>query len=299
MKNNPAFKQTNPRMSRRSFLVRGAAAVLAACAVPLYALYGERGRVAVTSRELVLGRLPRGFDGIRIVHFSDIHYGFYYGEDELARLIELVQQLEPDLLVFTGDLFDADVEPHAEACARLLERLHAPLGKLAVMGNHDYYTGYRGKLAYAAYEAGGFRVLRNENVTLTRRGDTIAVAGVDDMLFGQPDLPLTFGGIPADRFTLFLAHEPEYANRAESGSFDLQLSGHSHGGQVRLPLVGEIITPPGGRSYVQGLHALPVNGRFSSYIYTNRGIGTSKLPIRVNCRPEVSVHILRSSTAVN
>lgn len=273
-------------MSRRSFLRKGiAAAFTAACALPFYAYYGERLRLETKLVELSHGRLPPALNGLRIVHFSDVHYGFYYGAKNLEALVKTINGLSPDLIAFTGDLFDAEVRPYAEECGDLLKKLEAPLGKFSVLGNHDYYA--RPDPILELYERAGFQLLRNRNVTLPVNGGVMQIAGVDDMLNGTPDPAATLAGLDPEAFTLLLAHEPDFADWKWPFPADLQLSGHSHGGQVRLPWIGAIHTPPGGRKYVRGLYRLA--GERERFVYTGRGIGTTHLPIRLLCRPELTV----------
>lgn len=286
-------KNTAPPLTRRSFLKRTGAALIGfagICAMPFYGYFHERSWLELVETTIHYPSLPAGFDQIKIVHFSDVHYGFYYEEEQLAQLVDRILQIKPDLIVYTGDLFDAEVTPYAEACIQQLSRLHAPLGKFAVPGNHDYYTGP--VLAMNAYIQSGFTLLRNQSARLSLRGDSLQLVGLDDMFYGNPDLNQAFSGLDADRFTLLLAHEPDFALRTSAYRVDLQLSGHSHGGQVRLPLIGALITPTGGRHYVQGLHSLD-NQDGVGYIYTTRGIGTTHVPIRFLCRPELSVLTLK------
>ncbi len=295
-------KKHQPVMNRRTFLKRGsltAISFLAACAVPFYSYFAEPRWIETIKLQLNFPRLPKSFDGLRIVHFSDIHYGFFYDTTSLNKLIAKINALEPDIVVFTGDFFDAAFIPYVEECVEALTNLSAaPLGHYAVMGNHDYYSGYnRSTPVIEVYEAGGFKVLRNENIRIERDGESIQIAGIDDMLLGKPNLEQTFQQTDPNTFTLFLAHEPEYADRAMEFPIDLQLSGHSHGGQIRLPLLGAIITPPGGRKYVHGLHALN-SQTHARMVYTTRGIGTSHIPIRFLCRPEITVLTLRSQNSL-
>lgn len=289
----PQPRLTDKKMSRRSFLKRtvwGAAGFAALCSVPFYAHYVERTRVETVRLALGFTDLPDAFEGMTILHFSDLHYGFYYGLAQLEPLLDRIRALEPDMIVFTGDLFDKDVLPYADECAEALRTQSAPLGKWAVPGNHDYYTGWR--LAPQVYEACGFTLLTNRSDRLSRDGQHLQIAGVDDMLLGKPDLRAAFADLDPRRFTLFLSHQPDMADRTGAYRVDLQLSGHSHGGQVRLPVVGEVLTPPGGRKYVQGLYEL--TGREApSYVYTNRGIGTTHIPVRLLCRPELTLITLR------
>lgn len=287
--------QNKPRrgMDRRTFLKRGGIAVtgfLAMCALPFYSFYRERNRLETVRLELGFRSLPAAFDGIKIVHFSDVHYGFFYGFEQFAPLIDAISGHQPDLILYTGDLFDNAVRPYSDECSRELRRLQAPLGKFAVPGNHDYYTGRT--LALQAYEQGGFRLLINDNATVTAGNQSIQLAGLDDMMNGRPNLNAAFAGLDSNRFTLLLAHEPDFAARTSAYRVDLQLSGHSHGGQVRLPFAGAVLTPPGGRKYVQGLYALD-NRDTDSYVYTTRGIGTTHIPVRFLCRPELTVITLK------
>lgn len=281
-------------MSRRSFLKRGgwaAAGFLAMCAAPFYMHYGERLRVVTEKLELSFADLPDAFDGMTVLHFSDLHYGFFYGPEELDPLLAQIRSLNPDMIVFTGDLFDKEVLPYAEECAERLRSLSAPLGKWAVPGNHDYFTGR--KLAPQAYRECGFELLVNRSARVFRGGQSIQLVGVDDLKMGKPDPEAAFAGVDSRAFTLLLSHQPDFAKQTSSRRVDLQLSGHSHGGQVRLPFIGAVLTPAGGKTYVHGLYELA--GRMTeSYVYTNRGIGTTHLPIRFMCPPELTLITLRT-----
>jgi predicted MPP superfamily phosphohydrolase len=269
---------------------------LASCAVPFYSYFAEPRWVETIQLELSFARLPAAFDGMRILQFSDVHYGFFYNSTHLNKLISTINTLKPDMIVFTGDFFDGEVVPYIQECVEALTNLNsAPLGLYAVMGNHDYYSGYdRSAQVIEVYKAGGFKLLRNESIRIKRDGKSIQIAGVDDLFWGQPNLEQTFLKTDPKLFTLFLAHESGFADQATDYPYDLQLSGHSHGGQVRLPLLGAVITPPGGKKYVQGLHTLHHTAS-TKMIYTNRGIGTTQIPIRFLCRPEITVFTLRSS----
>lgn len=288
---NPRPAQT--KMSRRTFLKRGAwtlAGMAALCAAPFYAHHVERTRVETVKLELAFADLPDSFDGMTLLHFSDLHYGFYYGLEQLGPLVSHIQALKPDMIVFTGDLFDKDVLPFVDECTAALRPLTAPLGKWAVPGNHDYYTGWT--LAPQFYEQCGFDLLANRSDRIRRGEDVLQIAGIDDLLLGKPDLAKAFAGLDSRRFTLLLSHQPDIADRTNAWRVDLQLSGHSHGGQVRLPVIGEVLTPPGGSKYVLGLYELTGRGT-ESYVYTNRGIGTTHIPVRFLCRPELTLFTLR------
>lgn len=284
------------RMNRRTFLKRSsmtALGFLGLCSLPFYSYYKERLWLDTVKLELSFSTLPQAFDGIKVIHFTDVHYGFHYGAEQLESLIQTIHAQQPDLIVYTGDLYDGAVLPYREDSIKLLKQLNAPLGKFAVPGNHDYFTGR--KLAIEAYGLSGFDLLINRSITLQQGDARIQLVGVDDMLLGRPNLNAAFSGLDSNRFTLLLAHEPDFADRTDAFRVDLQLSGHSHGGQVRLPIIGELMTPPGGRVYVQGLYQLE-DRDVPSYVYTSRGIGTTHIPIRFLCRPELTVLTLKRAS---
>ncbi|WP_339220034.1 metallophosphoesterase [Paenibacillus sp. FSL H8-0332] len=275
------------KMTRRQFLARGAGAVVGAGLLAGgYAWQGEPNWLEVTRRELLLAELPSAFAGTRLVHFSDVHLGFNKDAKDLARLTKHIIEEQPDLICFTGDIVDSYAEDLTDSVPILAE-LEAPLGKYAILGNHDYKNTEL--LTHLLTEA-GFRVLRNESYLIKQGGAMIAVAGLDDMLHGKPDPEAAVRDIPDGIFTVLLMHEPDYADVAEAYPFHLQLSGHSHGGQIRLPLVGAPFTPYGSQKYIDGLYytenkAMPV--------YVNRGFGETLMPLRFLCRPELTVLTLR------
>ncbi|MNR12469.1 putative metallophosphoesterase [compost metagenome] len=170
-----------------------------------------------------------------------------------------------------------------------LSQLQAPLGKYAVLGNHDLrLDSLRVK---HILEQSGFVVLVNGNRTIQYGDGRIHVVGIDEMFHGRPNLPLALEGLPKDEFILLLAHEPDFAEWAIKAPIpiDLQLSGHSHGGQIRIPFYGSVFTPDLGKRYSMGLYSIKGT---DFKVYTNRGIGTTLLPIRFNCKPEITVYDL-------
>ncbi|MFC5453022.1 metallophosphoesterase [Paenibacillus aestuarii] len=237
----------NPLLSRRSFLKKGVlslGALLAAGSLAgSYSSLWEPRWYEITRTRMPFARLPQAFHGINIVQISDIHIGHHFNLTHLTKVMNLVRQLKPDLLTFTGDLFDSWVSEDPKETSRLLASVDAPLGKWAVLGNHDTYTGTTETAAIL--KNGGFEVLSNAHATIRKNGQTLQIAGVEDMWTGKPNLSKALAGSSADAFTLLLSHSANYADVAAAGagagagarahSADLQLSGHSHGGQVRLP----------------------------------------------------------------
>lgn len=275
------------KMTRRQFLVRGAATVVGAGLLTSgYAWQGEPNWLDITRKELPLKGLPSAFAGTRLVHFSDVHLGFNKDVSDLARLAGHIKEEKPDLICFTGDIVDSYPEDLIDAVPVLAE-LEAPLGKYAILGNHDYKDT---ELIKRLFKEAGFRVLSNQAYLIRQGGAVIAVAGLEDMLHGKPDPDAAVKDIPDGIFTILLMHEPDYADTAEGYPFHLQLSGHSHGGQIRLPLIGAPFTPFGSQKYIEGLYYTENKGM---PVYVNRGFGETMMPLRFMCRPELTVLTLR------
>ncbi|BFT75256.1 metallophosphoesterase [Paenibacillus sp. P36] len=284
---------TNKRMNRRAFLKYSMSAVGSLVALAgvsgLYSIFGERYWIQLKTVPLAYRRYPAAFAGMRIVQFSDTHLGKYYSLDQLARVVKLVQRQKPDLICFTGDLFDSNYGQISDDVIPILSRLQAKLGKYAVLGNHDMRLD-PGRVK-DVLERSGFTVLVNANKSIVRGNSRLWIAGIDEMFHGKPDLPLALKGTKEDEFVLLLAHEPDFADTALKFPVDLQLSGHSHGGQIRIPFYGSLFTPDLGQKYEVGLYTFE---KSEFHVYTNRGIGTTLFPIRFNCRPEITVFVLET-----
>jgi predicted MPP superfamily phosphohydrolase len=265
----------------------GAAALIGAGGL-LYAREVEPRRLEVVRLELTLPRLAAAFDGYRIVQIGDLHLDDWSKPERLDRIAEMVNEERPDLVVVTGDF--ASYSARRLDTGRLvgaLRRLSAPDGVLAILGNHDYLTDV--KLIRQCIREAGLTELINEVVTLERGGSELHVAGIDDVMEGRSRLDLVLGELPEEGAAVLLAHEPDFADvAAATGRFDLQLSGHSHGGQVRVPLLGRAVLPPFSQRYTRGLHR--VGGML---VYANRGLGTVHARLRFGCRPEITALTLR------
>ncbi|MCH5584504.1 metallophosphoesterase [Shimazuella sp. AN120528] len=275
----------NQHLSRRAFLKRALFGFLSLIPLTAGYSYGIEPRwLEVSEKFIRLPRLASAFEGMRVVVFGDLHVGFHMNEDDVSHVVTKVNSLKPDLLLFTGDLVD-DKQDVLFPILPHLQKLHAPLGKFAVLGNHDY----QGDLVTPNFEHIGFHVLRNRHHLIRKGQDTLVIAGVEDMLMGKPSLNQAIEGAP-DTCTLLLSHCPDFASNIVSNQVDLQISGHSHGGQIRLPFLGAMITPPGGRIYTDGFYSLE-----KTNVYVNRGIGTTILPFRFHCRPQISIlHLSRT-----
>jgi len=249
----------------------------------------EAAAIRVVEVTLVTDRLPPGSDPIRIVQVSDVHLGLIIGERRLNKILALVREARPDVFVSTGDLVDASPDS-IDVLAPLLAAVEAPLGKFAVLGNHEFYHGLEHSLSF--HRRAGLELLRGRAVSVDGR---LTVAGVDDPAGRRTGTPLFLDeaeALPpresADGFVVLLKHQPVV--QAESlGRFDLQLSGHIHGGQVfPFGLIVRLVYP-----YATGLHRLGQGSR----LYINPGTGTWGPPMRVLAPPEVTVITLRPESS--
>jgi len=283
------------RLTRRRFMV---ASACAAGGLALYAGEIERHWIEITRRDVFLPGLPPPFDGFRIAQLSDIHMDEYTEPFFLRDAVNHVNRLNPDAVFLTGDFVTHELLPKrfsigpAWHCADLLNNLQCA-HRYAVLGNHDVIVGR--KHVIAALTSNGIPVLYNAYLPIEREGGRLWLAGLDDPVEGKPDpgaaIPASIRNVPHEPIIL-LCHAPDYAddliNRPEGKAVSLMLAGHSHGGQIRLPIFGPVVLPILGRKYVEGWF------RFGNLqLYVNRGIGTIGAPFRFNCPPEITLFTLR------
>ncbi len=275
-------------VSRRKFLKRAALGVAGLLGGGAMWTLGVEPRALALRRVTVrLPDLPAALDGFTIGQLSDLHAGPLVSEGRIRRAAELAMSLSPDLIALTGDYVWGGAQ-HAETCARALSLLEAPSGVYGVIGNHDLWSGDVARVTECLTDI-GVKLLVNASARLEVKGTAWWLCGVDDVWSGKPDLEAALADVPEGAFRLLLCHEPDYADTAAARGIPLQLSGHSHGGQVRLPLLGAPILPYLGRKYPIGLQ----HAGTSTLVYTSVGVGTIAPPVRFNCRPEVTQLTLR------
>jgi len=279
-------------LSRRSFLKAVALSALGTGLLGeggfIYTNKVEPGWVEVTQVPLTLPHLAPEFDGYRIVQISDIHMDIWMPRDRLVQAVEAVNRQSPDLVVITGDFITRKLGYSAADLVAGLGALAPRQATLAVLGNHDHWAG--ATVVRQVIAQSGIVELSNAVYTLRRGEAMLHIAGVDDVLEHQDRLDRVLEQLPADGAAILLAHEPDFADvSAATGRFDLQLSGHSHGGQVIIPFLGPIILPSYARKYPVGRYQ--VGGMVQ---YTNRGLGVVPPRVRFNCRPEIAVLTLQA-----
>ena len=284
-------------ITRRRFLI---ASAWAGAGLALYAGEIERHWIEISRRDVFLPGLPAAFDGFRVAQLSDIHLDQFTEPFLLRDAVNHINRLNPDAVFLTGDYVTHELLPKrfsigpAWQCARLLNNLQCP-NRYAVLGNHDVMIGR--KHVVAALSANGITVLDNAYLHIERAGGRFWLAGLDDPVAGNPDpgaaIPASIRNVPHEPIVL-ICHAPDYADQLlthpAGNAVALMVSGHTHGGQIRLPFFGPLALPELGRKYVEGWFRMG-----DLQLYVNRGLGTVGVPFRFDCPPEITLLTLRSA----
>ena len=279
------------RLTRRYFLrlILGSTATVGVSAIGgvSYSAFLEPYWLVVKRVEMPLPGLPTELDRFTIAQLSDLHRGPWITQEYIAQAVALAMQQDADLVVVAGDYVSADAG-YAPSCAEALSPLAAPGGVLACLGNHDHWTNANA-VAGTLTDA-GLTVLRNAAQEVA---DGLWVAAVDDVWERKADLDQALERVPSGATAILLAHEPDYADEvAADKRVNLQISGHSHGGQVRFPLLKPPALPYLGTKYHSGRYRIG-----HMWLYVNSGVGMIAPPVRFNCRPEVTLFTLRVTPA--
>ena len=287
-------EQAEVDLSRRGFF-RYAAGI--AGAIPLVAaIYGfsrERFQYTIHRTDVPLANLPSALDGLQIVQLSDIHIGDFMPREEVRRAIDMANELGAHVAMVTGDFVSEKGDP-LEVCIAELSRLRTPLGTWGCNGNHEIYADAEDD-AQELFKKYGMRLLRHENASLRWNGQEVNLIGVDYQRQRLPMLmnlePLVRRDVP----NILLSHNPNSFRRAAELGIELSLAGHTHGGQVKVEIVDQEISPARFvTNFIAGRYALPINGTSShAQLYVNRGLGTIGVPARLGVEPEITLLTLR------
>ncbi|WP_051979739.1 metallophosphoesterase [Edaphobacter aggregans] len=280
-------------LSRRKFILGSG---VAAAGLALYSGEIARHEIDLVETTIRINNLPAPFHGFRIAQLSDIHLDEFTEPVFLEYVVHRINALSPDLVLVTGDFITRgsltfiNSRHAAYRSTEILSTLKAPQ-TYAVLGNHD--VAVSASLVSDALRSRGIPLLVNQHVPIERSGARFWLCGSDDAGTSHPDLDLAIPQRP-DGPVILMVHEPDYADTVvqhpRGQSVDLMLSGHSHGGQVRMPFYGPLILPPMGQKYVMGHFQF---GKMQ--LYVNRGLGSVGLPFRFNCPPEVTLHTLQQA----
>ncbi len=262
--------------------------LLAFC-VLVYAKSIEPNWIEINSLQLTLPHLASEFNGYRIVQISDIHRDRWMNSQRLQHIVSLVNQQKPDLVVITGDLITRNLPELIPSLGNTLSQLQPKDQTLMILGNHDHQND--AKTIIQTLTKQGIVYIGNIVCTLHRGNGMLHIAGIDDLVAGTPNFDLVLQQLPQSGAAILLVHEPDFADTsAITDRFDLQLSGHSHGGQVRLPWFKPPVLPFWGVKYYAGLYQI---GNMMEY--TNRGLGMTGLHLRFGARPEITVFNLMAA----
>jgi predicted MPP superfamily phosphohydrolase len=256
-------------------------------------VWGPR-RLTVETVTLTDTLIPDSFEGVKVLYFSDAHYNKFMDKERFAAVVTRINQLDADIVIFGGDLFDhPSVEyPTTEIqdeLTALLSAIDAPLGKYAVFGNHDLESPRTKQMIANVLSASGFELLVNQNIPVYNKDDSsIRLVGLDSQLLGTPDLTAAYQDVNEGEFVLTISHTPDIIDQLPTSTRWL-LAGHSHGGQIRVPIFNELYTVPYARNYVSGEHV--VNG---IRLNISNGIGTTRWDIRLMADPQIHIYTLSS-----
>ena len=250
----------------------------------LYSRYIEPFHLIVNEYKIESKNVPKSFDGIKIVHFSDVHYGTTVDNKYLNKIVDLINKQKPDIVVFTGDFFDKRKNISEKEISNInntLSKINSNLGNYAVNGNHD--IKYLKK--FEEVMNNNFTVLNNEEKLIYYKDSIpISIAGFTDARETETNYEILNNN---SNYRIVLIHEPDEYSKIKDYNFNVIMSGHSHGGQVRIPLIGKVYTPDGSKKYYDNYYKFNDKEMFISY-----GIGTSLFDIRFNCTPSINLYRL-------
>jgi len=268
------------KIGRRRFLqVAGSAAALGL--IGSYPVFIERAVVVVSHYRIAVPHLPQPFDGLRLVHLTDLHYGPLMSLGMIERVVARANRIARDAPLCTGDYVHRRDPADIDRVWPILAQLTAPLGVYATLGNHDHWADTARSQAWL--ERSG-QDLRHKAVSIEREGRRLWLVGAGDLWEDHRSLDALLSGIPEEDCRLVLAHNPDTADTPYAGRVDLFISGHTHGGQVGIPLVGPPVLPVRNKTYSSGLKT----SSRGTGVFISRGIGWAVYPIRFNCFPEIA-----------
>lgn len=278
----------NEKNKRHGFIKFVLVLIVLCAGVYYYARYFGTTGLVIREYAVVNDKIPSSFHGFKIVQFSDVHYGMTTFNDELKNMVNKINSSKPDIVVFTGDLVDYHYDLKDEEkndIINILSTIDVALDVYAVTGNHDQNSSYESILSGA-----GIKLLKNNyEYIFNGTSEKMMLIGLDDYLEGNLDLDSAFNFDDDSTYKILLSHEPDVLDRLPKAP-NLMLSGHSHNGQVRVPLAGAIYKTVGAKKYYDPEYSLG-----DTKLYISGGVGTSKYKIRLFDRPSISLYRLYSN----
>lgn len=249
----------------------------------VWARFVSTGGLIIKEYSIIDEKIPYNFHGMKIIHFSDLHFGRTIDNAYVKKLVKTINDYKPELIIFTGDLFDKDIllkDEEVLNVGNILSQLNPVIGSFAVKGNHDYEKDYFDK----AMEVAGFNVLLNATEFIYYKDITpLKIIGLPSLIKEKYTYEET--SEEEELYTILLAHEPDIIDEYSHLNINLMLSGHSHGGQIRLPFIGAVITPIGAKNYYDAYYKLKTTD-----LYISSGLGTSELDFRFLNKPSINLY---------
>jgi predicted MPP superfamily phosphohydrolase len=281
---------------KKKMIINISIVAVIAIAVLLYARFIGTTGLHVKEYKVLNNIIPDNFYGLKIAHITDIHYGRVINKKEMNDLVEKINLQKPDIVVLTGDLLDRDIKPTIDTIAFLKESLNnikVTIGKYAIMGNHDYaHNEWKDIIT-----EGGFvdiddsyeLIYKDANKPILITGISTNLKIITDIDTKMKDVNAYLGSIPVEEnnslYKILLLHEPDYIDAING--YNLVLAGHSHNGQIRIPIVGAVILPPGAKKYYKPYYELD-----NANLYISSGVGTSTWNLRLFNRPSFNLYRL-------
>ncbi|MCU0705748.1 MAG: metallophosphoesterase [Fimbriiglobus sp.] len=271
-------------MNRRTFLKTSAAVITAGTVSGTSYGLAEAASFGITRPIVAVPNLPPAFEGLRVAFLTDLHHGPHTNLSFITQVVRSTLALNPDLILLGGDYCLRDAI-YIEPAFEVLGALSAPLGVFGVLGNHDYAHDEGARITRRSMRRAGIGELINTGQWLQRGNEKLWLAGVDDLWWGKPDAATALGETTVSDAVLMVSHNPDFCEQLRDRRVGIVLSGHTHGGQVRVPgMRNPFIPSKYGDKYAQGLIDAP-----ACRVYVSRGLGATGLPVRYNCPPELTL----------
>ena len=281
-------------LTRRNFLYAGAGTLVAGLGAAGYGFGIEPDLVRIREEELIVPGLAPVFQGLRVIQLTDIHYQKGNDQSLMEKVVETVQRANADLILHTGDYLARDTHSLPELTPYFQE-MSKGTESFAILGNHDRWHGSE-KLFQQFFRETGIELLINQSRVVQKGGESLSIVGLDSAWGGFPDIEKAYKGVRQEQAAITLMHEPDYFDEIRKHRQSIcQLSGHTHGGQCRVPLVKYApVTVKYGKKYIDGHFSHGENQR----VFVSAGLGTTGLRVRFGCPPEVVVHTLRTGSTL-
>lgn len=250
----------------------------------IYSRYIATTGIQIKEYSVINNKIPESFKGFKVVHFSDLKYGSTTDQKYLKKLVNKINELNPDIIIFTGDLISSNyklTDNDKKSIIENLNKLDPKIDIYSIRGDNDINETYNSIITQTKIIE-----INNLNKLIYYKGDTpIMLIGLDDSINGNQSLDMAFNYEENNYYKILIAHEPDTYEKIKDKNIDLFLAGHSLNGQVRLPFIGSIYTPTGAKKYYDSKYKID-----NTEIYISNGLGTSKMPYRLNNRPSINLY---------